>query len=116
MNYIHYPSSLLFLPFNMSIVVRTFVYMQPAYIRDFSYSMSRTVREYLSLQPAYRSVREFPLEQLACHTQVASINTRIHFPLTLKIINRDYLIFVKPLTITILTVSTSSTLETALFD
>ena len=115
MKCIHYPSGLPFLLFNMSIVVRAFAYMQPAYIRDFSYSMSRTVREYLSLQPAYRSACGFPLEQLVCHTRVASINTRVRFPLTLKIINHDYLRFVKPLTITILTVSTSSTLETALF-
>ena len=48
-----------------------------------------------------------PLEQLMCHTRVASINTRLHLPLTLKIINHDYLRFVKPLTMTILTVSTS---------
>ena len=52
MKYIHYPSSFPFLPFNMSIDVCAFAYMQLAYIRDFSYSMSRTVREYLSLRPA----------------------------------------------------------------
>ena len=115
MKYIDYPSSLPFLPFNMSIAVRDFAYKQPTYIRDFSYSMSRTVCEYLSLHPAYRSVCRFPLEQLACDMRVASINTRVRFPLTLKIINRDYLRFVKPLTITILTMSSSSTLETALF-
>ena len=115
MKYIHYPSSLPFLPFNMSIVVRDFAYKQPMYIRDFSYNISRTIHEYLLLQPVYRFVRGFPLEKLTCHTWVASINTRVRFPLTLKIINRDYLRFVKPLTITILTVSTSSTLETALF-
>ena len=45
----------------------------------------------------------------------SSINTHVHFPLTLKVINHDYLRFVKPLTITILTISTSSTLEIALF-
>ena len=115
MNYIYHPSSLLFLPLNMSSVVRAFAYVQPMYIREFSYSMLRTVREYLSLQLMYRSIRGFPLEQLACHMQVSSINTHVRFTLTLKIINRDYLRFVKPLTITILTVSTSSTLETALF-
>ena len=115
MNYIYHPSSWLFLPLNMSIVVCTFSYMQLTYIRAFYYGMSRVVREYLLLHPAYRSVRGFPLEQPACHTRVANINTRVHLPLTLKIINRDYLRFAKPLTITILTVSTSSTLETALF-
>ena len=104
MKYIHYPSSLPFLLFNMSIAIRAFTYMQPAYIRDFSYSISRIVREYLSLQPMYRSVRGFPLEQLTCHMQVSSINTHVHFPLPLKIINRNYLRFVKPLTITILTI------------
>ena len=61
MNYIHYPSSLPFLPFHMSIDVRDFSYEQPVYIHYFSYNMSRVVREYLSLQPVYISVRGFPL-------------------------------------------------------
>ena len=115
MKYIHYPSSLPFLPFHMSVDVHDFSYKQPAYMRDFSYSMSRIVREYLSLQPTYRYLRGFPLEKLACHTQVATINTQVHFYLTLKIINCDYLRFVKPLIITILTVSNSLTFEIALF-
>ena len=50
-----------------------------------------------------------------CHTQVASIDTRVHVTLTLKIKTRDYLILVKHLTLITLTVSTSSTFETALF-
>ena len=78
---------------------------------------------YMSYPRVYTSIVIFkyyytlglPLEKLACHMRVASINTRVHLPLTLKIINRDYLRFVKPLTIPILTVSISSTLETALF-
>ena len=76
---------------------------------------SRVVREYQLLHLTYRFVRRLPLEQLACHTRVASIDTHVHLPSTLKIINHDYLRFVKPLTLITLIVSTSSTLKTALF-
>ena len=73
---------------------------------------SRVVREYRLLHLAYRFVRRLPLEQLMCHTQVASIDTRVHVPLTLKIKTRDYLRLVKHLTLITLTVST---FEAALF-
>ena len=56
-----------------------------------------------------------PLEKLVGHKQVASIDTRVHVPLTLKIKTRNYLRLVKHLTLITLTVSTSSTFETTLF-
>ena len=65
--------------------------------------MSRVVRKYMQLHLAYIYVHGIPLEQLACHMRVASINTCVRLPLTLKIVIHDYLRFVKPLTITILT-------------
>ena len=76
---------------------------------------SRVVRKYRLLHLAYRCVRGLPLEQLAGHMRVASIDTRVHVPLTLKIKTRDYLRLVKHLTLITLTVSTSSNFETALF-
>ena len=76
---------------------------------------SRVVREYRFLHLTYRFVHGLTLEKLVCHTRVASIDTRVHLPLTLKIKTRDYLRFVKPLTLITLTVSTFSNLENALF-
>ena len=50
---------------------------------------SCVVREYRLLHLTYRFVRGLPLEKLVCHTRVANINTCVHLPLTLKIINSD---------------------------
>ena len=56
-----------------------------------------------------------PLEKLTDHTRFARIDTFGYLPLTLKIKTRDFLRLVKPFTLISLTVSTSSTFETALF-
>ena len=95
--------------------MRLFIYATRVLYATLYICNSRVVREYRLLHLAYKFVCGLPLEQLACHTRVASIDTHVHVPLTLKIKTRDYLRLVKHLTLITLTVSTSSTFETALF-
>ena len=63
---------------------------------------SHVVRESRLLHVAYRCIRRLPLEQLTGHTRVASLDTCVYVPLTLKMKTHDYLRLVKYFTINLL--------------
>ena len=105
MNYIHHP---------IQLVIFTLLLCQVIYATLYICN-SRVICESRLLHVVYICICGLPLEKLVDHTRVSSLDTRVYLPLTLKIKTCDYLRLVKPFTLISLTVSTSSTFETALF-